>query len=116
MREFYRIRGDFAHGKLTTQQPMNWKPLEHLVLGAIAFPLVVKSLLQKTGRYALTTDDQVQINMFEAFADTTDFLRPPADQKGSLDSHWQRLCSSESMRVTIDRALENYEPEGVAPG
>ena len=38
MREFYRIRGDFAHGKLNTQQPTVWSPLEHLVLATIAFP------------------------------------------------------------------------------
>ena len=38
MKEFYRIRGDFAHGKLKSRQPAAWSPLEHLVLSTIAFP------------------------------------------------------------------------------
>lgn len=116
MREFYRIRGDFAHGKLTSQQPTVWSPLEHLVLGTIVFPLVAKCLLQKAGKYTLTTDDQVQIDVFEALADTKDFLRPPAGQKNSLDSHWKRLRDTRAIRITVEKALERCEAEGLVPG
>ena len=91
MREFYRVRGDFAHGRLRTRQPLTWNPLEHLVLATIAFPLVVKSLLAKTKGYRFTTEDLAQIDSFERLADTADFLRPPADRKGSMDSHWARI-------------------------
>lgn len=108
MREFYGIRGDFAHGKLNTQQPAAWNPLEHLVLGTIAFPLVVKSLLQKAGKYELTTNDQAQIDMFEALADTEKFLKPPPNQKNSLDSHWKRLCDARKLELTIEKALEKH--------
>jgi hypothetical protein len=91
MREFYRIRGDFAHGRLMTQQPAVWHPLEHLVLATIAFPLLVKCLLRGFGNYQLTDDDQAQIDALEMFSDTRDFLKPPQDQKNSLDSHWKRI-------------------------
>jgi hypothetical protein len=113
MREFYRIRGDFAHGKLTSQQPTVWSPLEHLVLGTIAFPLVVKSLLQAAGKYAFTTGDQAQIDVFEALADTKDFLRPPADQKNSIDSHWKRLRDARALRLTVEKAVEGLVPQGL---
>jgi hypothetical protein len=115
MREFYRVRGDFAHGKLTSRQPTVWNPLEHLVLGTIAFPLVAKCLLQKAGKYTLTTDDQVQIDVFEALADTKDFLRPPSDQKNSLDSHWKRLRDAWALRLTVEKALEKCAAEGLIP-
>ncbi|MGQ0595029.1 MAG: hypothetical protein ACT4QB_21035 [Gammaproteobacteria bacterium] len=92
MREFYRIRGDFAHGKLNTQQPTVWNALEHLVLATIAFPLVVRCLLRKARVYQLSDDDRAQIEAFEKLANTADFLKPPPDQKNSLDSHWSRLC------------------------
>lgn len=90
MYEFCRIRNDFAHGKLSFEQPAVWTPLEHIVLGAIAFPLLVKSLMQATGRYTLTDTDRRYIDCFEKFADTKDFLEPPPDQQNSLDTHWMR--------------------------
>ncbi|MGB7912531.1 MAG: hypothetical protein WCF59_09925 [Desulfobaccales bacterium] len=108
MREFYRIRGDFAHGKLTTEQPATWNPLEHLFLATIAFPLLVKSLLNKAGKYKLTDSEQAQIDSFEKFADTPDFLQPPPNQKSSMDSHWIRLRAESSRKIrkiAVERAL-----------
>lgn len=105
MREFYRTRGDFAHGKLNTQQATAWNPLEHLVLATIAFPLLVKSFLNKACRYKLTGHDQAQIDVFEKFADTHDFLRPPPDQKNSLDSHWKRPVNDRLMKIAFAKAF-----------
>jgi hypothetical protein len=109
MREFYRIRGDFAHGRLTTRQPSVWNEQEHLVLATIAFPLIVKWLLSSAGVYQLTDDDQAQIDSFESFADTTDFLRPPPDQQNSMDSHWSRVRSEIGRKQIVRRAVENFE-------
>jgi len=90
MSEFYRVRGDFAHGKLQTLQPLAWTPQEHLVLASISFPLCMKSLLQQNGYYSLTDDDQVQIDAFEALANQNGFLSEPLDSSGSGDSWWRR--------------------------
>lgn len=106
MREFYRIRGDFAHGKLNTQHPTVWNPLEHLALAAIAFSMVVKCLLKKASLYELTDVDQAQIDVFERFADTQNFLKPPANQKDSLDSHWKRLVGDRSRRIFCEKASD----------
>jgi len=116
MREFYRIRGDFAHGKLGTEQPMVWEPLEHLVLATTAFPLVVKRLLEAAGRYELTVEDRVQIDCFEKFADTPRFLGRPPNQKNSLDSYWKRCRDVESSRITLGRAFENARKTSEAKG
>ena len=66
--------GDFAHGRLTTRQPMVWNATEHLALAAIAFPFVVRCLLQRAGAYTLTRDDIAAIETFEPFADQAAFL------------------------------------------
>jgi hypothetical protein len=108
IREFYRIRGDFAHGRLQIRQPAVWKKLEHVVLATIAFPLLAKSLLQKAGVYALSNEDLVQIEAFEKLADTEDFLRPPIDQRGSLDSHWSRVRMECRHSLIIQRDVEEY--------
>jgi hypothetical protein len=106
MREFYRLRGDFAHGKLNPKQPMTWKPHEHLLLATLAFPLVVKSLLVRAGRFTLTADDEDQIACFEKLADTLDFFASPPDPKGSGDSNWMRLLS-EYRREKLSQDFRN---------
>lgn len=90
MKEFYKVRGDFAHGKLRPEQPMIWSAAERLVLASISFPLCMKTLLVQKGHYSLTDDDQVQIDAFEALADQDGFLAEPADSSGSSDSWWRR--------------------------
>lgn len=104
MKEFYRIRGDYAHGRLNTKQPIMWEPLEHLVLASIAFPLVIKTLLSRIGRYNITDTDQAQIDCFEHFADTKKFLEPPTNQRGSLDSNWNRLVRKRCYKISVERA------------
>jgi hypothetical protein len=92
LKEFYRVRGDFSHGRLTTRQTTAWKnPVEHLMLAAIAFPLLVRSLLEVAGVYGLTRDDRAAIEVFEAFADQVDFLVPPSNSRSSLDTWWARM-------------------------
>ncbi len=101
MKEFYRIRGDFAHGKLQTQKQTKWKPLEHIVLGAIAFPLLVRCLLKNSGNYVLNNEDQAQINAFEALADNEKFLDPPTDQHHPGYSVWSNLVETEKSAISL---------------
>jgi hypothetical protein len=109
MREFYRLRGAFAHGMLHPQQPVVWNPHEHLILATIAFPLLVKEQLARSGRYHLTPEDHVQREVFETFADTTDFLNVPADQQGGLDSTWRQLRQEGQRRVRVAAAIEVHQ-------
>lgn len=106
MKEFYRIRGDFAHGKLKTGQPHIWTEKEHLLLASIAFPLAFKSLLKNDGLYELTIEDQTQIDAFERLADTKDFLIPPSDCNGALVSHWKRLCDDIKSSIEFKKAFD----------
>jgi hypothetical protein len=99
LREFYRVRGDFSHGRLTTRQPMVWSATEHLTLAAIAFPLAVRCLLQRAGTYTLTRDDNAAIEAFESFADQAAFLQLPSDSRGSVDSWWVRMLTRAMWRL-----------------
>ena len=98
MKEFYRIRGDFAHGRLKTRQPAMWNPREHIVLATIVFPLLVRCLLSRRKHYELTEEDRAQVNAFEKLADEQ-FLKPPQNQKSSIDSVWSRLRSDEESKL-----------------
>lgn len=109
MREFYRIRGDFAHGQLNTKQHMVWNPYEHLFLATIAFPLVVRCLLEKKGHYRLTKNDRVQIEAFEKLAATPDFMSPPAGFGSNFRSHWWRICTDCEERLVHEQILQDWE-------
>ena len=114
LREFYRVRGDFSHGRLPTRQPMAWIPTEHLTLAAIAFPLVVRRLLEGAGKYVLTDADLIAIDAFERFADQP-FLEDPPECCGSSDTWWLRIVE----RATWDRIQRRAEdalrgPSGAA--
>jgi hypothetical protein len=92
IKEFYRVRGDFAHGKLRTVQEMAWQPLEHVVLATIAFPILVRILLSTAGNYKLTDHDRAATDAFEKFANE-DFLKPPPDRENSMESWLHRLIA-----------------------
>jgi hypothetical protein len=108
MSEFYRIRGDFAHGKLRTGQPLIWTPSEHMVLASISFALCMKALLQLKGHYSLTDDDQTQTDALESLADQVEFLAEPPKSSGSGDSWWRR-CLTEAKRARrLKKAIESF--------
>jgi len=63
--DLYDLRNPPAHGNQSVQGGCLWDRAEHLLLGAYAFPLLVKSLLSDAGRYCLTVGDQDAIDAFE---------------------------------------------------
>lgn len=91
-REFYELRGEFAHGQITTNRKHVWEPFEHMLLAGIAFPLLVRALLERASAYSMTDDDWAQIDAFESLLDSN-FTQPPLDQQNSWDWIWPRLES-----------------------
>lgn len=68
IRDFFRLRGDSAHGWIHHRYPAIWLLHEHLLLGSYAFPLLVRSILGKDKLYSVTKDDQFEIDLFERLA------------------------------------------------
>jgi hypothetical protein len=89
IREFYRLRGSFAHGNLAAE-PQIWSLAEHLALASWAFPLIVRVLLKGLGGLAETYLTRKEINRFEKFAEI-DFASPVPDPRSSGDCHWARV-------------------------
>ena len=61
VREFYRLRGDFAHGRIQSRIPRRWESWHHLLFGAIAFPLLTKALLENEKSYVFSENDNCQL-------------------------------------------------------
>ncbi len=66
IRDFFRLRGDLAHGKVEPKYPAIWTLRDHLLHASYVFPLVLKSKLAEGKFYNLTEDDQFHIDLFES--------------------------------------------------
>lgn len=66
IRDFYRLRGDLAHGKVESKYPATWTLRDHLLHASYVFPLVLKCKLAEEEYYNLTEDDQFHTDIFES--------------------------------------------------
>ena len=89
--EFYRLRNDFAHGKMRSRQPRAWNAACHLLLGAIVFPVLVKNLLSQEGIYRMTRNDHAEAGAFSRFAAD---LRDPARRPTNWLQYAQRAFTA----------------------
>jgi hypothetical protein len=68
IRDFFRFRGNLAHGQIAPGYRSRWSLQEHLLLASYIFPLLVKCKLSRDGLYTLTDRDQADIDVFEKLA------------------------------------------------
>ncbi|MCU0864124.1 MAG: hypothetical protein MUC36_10045 [Planctomycetes bacterium] len=61
-----RVRNDFGHGRAALHAQTFWSLHEHVLVAAVAFPLLLKSTLKGTGLYAWTGSDDVDLEALEA--------------------------------------------------
>jgi hypothetical protein len=81
LRDFVRLRHDPAHGRDTGHYPAVWSLKNHLLLAALASPLVCKLLLSHDGIYTLSRNDELYIEAFELLACEEHFpISVPTDQ------------------------------------
>lgn len=75
IRDFFRVRGDLAHGRTGGRYPGVWTVREHLLLGGFLFPLVLKTQLAQRDLYELCDSDLNGIDAFEALCCADHFAR-----------------------------------------
>lgn len=68
IRDFFRARGDYAHGRTYQAYNAVWHRHEHLLLASYIAPRLLKLLLAEAGHYSLTDADQLDIDAFESLA------------------------------------------------
>ena len=107
LRDFFQLRGDYAHGKRLSKRPYIWKSHEHLLLGSYIFPLLVKCILAKDGFYQLTDEDISDIDVFERLAEANLFEKPD-NQKSSVDWKWNRIRAQFKLNQIIEEAVSKY--------
>jgi hypothetical protein len=102
VRDLYRLRNDLGHGKVTPLYPSIWTIREHLLLAALAFPLLVKSIFSSVGAYTLIDRDIASIEAFERLAVAPDLMAwSPAGE-----CTWSRILLDALNEITFKRKAE----------
>jgi len=103
-RDFVKLRGDLAHGRLQQRYPSIWTVEEHLLLGSLAFPLVLKSVLRALSLYTVTEEDEFWVDTFESLA-SIEHLSSGAQLHDSGEDLWSSTVAHARGEWTKARAL-----------
>ncbi len=109
IRDFVRVRGESAHG-IRGRYPSVWPLREHLLLGAVAFPLLVKLWLRARGYYKLSRADQEGIDTFERYASVDAFDTRSKAQSSDEPMGWGRV-RAELADERLEEAFKAAEEE-----
>ena len=102
--EFYQLRNCFSHGNDLAKKQWVWRPEEHLVMASFLYPLLVKVLLSREGKYTLSDNDQASLGATDKLLDTENWGEP-RDGKASQASAWQDVLSQER----TDRVFREWD-------
>lgn len=105
VRDFYRLRNDFAHGHRKNKKQKIWDAREHLLLGAYIFPLILKLRLQNDKFYTLKDEDRFDINVFEALIDA-ELFKKLSVQGNFLDCKWNRIRKEKKSKMLAQKCLD----------
>ncbi len=86
--EFYKLRNEFIHSKKSNRS-WGWHELEHLVLSAFTFPLIVKLKLSDEGLYALSSEDELRCAAISDLLVTLGWGE--SEFPGSMQNTWRDL-------------------------
>ena len=93
IRDLFQMRHTFAHGGTTLKESKLWTQLEHLLLGAFFFPLVVKIEMQRDGFYQLTDEDRRAVHTFTSLACCKKLFLDQRNPNGPDEFPWQKIIS-----------------------
>ena len=100
VRDMFRLRNRYAHGRNQTKYDYSWSAQEHLLLLSFIFPILVKITLQAKSFYTFTDNDQRALFTFDYLVNLNGTLRPkPNDQHSFVwnesvsKAHWDYLST-----------------------
>jgi hypothetical protein len=108
MRDFYRLRNDFAHGRNAPRRRPQWPLWDHLLLASYIFPRALKSELARSGGYSLSNRDQAEIDAFEALA-----MSLPIGKLDVGSEHpWHAVLGQARVAARLAEGLARLRPPG----
>jgi len=113
--EFYRLRNDYVHGNDTNRRTWGWHPLEHLIMAAFVFPVLVKVLLMQEGHYQLTEDDEGRLLAIDEVLTITGWGQVTGTHSNATG--WQETLRKSMRRhaleLAVQTAIEDLKRQGI---
>lgn len=99
IRDFFRMRGALSHGATKPQAPSAWSLREHLLLGAYAFPQLVKLALASRKFYVLTKDDRFDVEVFEELVCSPNLFAQVSGRGQAKEWPWDQIRREGGWRI-----------------
>lgn len=113
IQELYQLRNDYIHGDNPMRRSWGWDVLEHSLMGAFLFPLIVKILLSHESKYELIEADKVRLGTIDKLLNAQDWFKP--DPATGI-STWNKTISDYKFDSHLERAIEKViEKQGSQP-
>jgi hypothetical protein len=112
IRDFFRLRGDHAHGKIAPKYRSLWSLREHLLCGSFAFPLLIKARLVREGFYTWSEEDLVYLEALEALLCAKHFEIHDESKEGPFrQDEWSRILDDANTQIRVQRWVETKDAE-----
>ncbi len=111
MNEFHQYRSTIVHGQGSSNRTWGWNPLEHLVMAALTFPLIVKLDLAKEGHYSLTLDDKADCQSVDLLLSQSNWSTFTGS---STNTKWQNILCGERRLYALKHHMSISEDERVS--
>ncbi len=104
--EFHDLRSKVVHGEKLSQRGWGWNKSEHLLIGAFAFPLLIKVMLSEEHYYSLTDEDKIRCKSLDRLLSKTEWHKSSSPRFNS--TVWQETISEVSRRHNIQKAVDSF--------
>lgn len=107
-KDFFRLRGDLAHGKGVELNRTIWHLGEHLLLAAFISPILLKVDMEEFERYDLTELDKASLKCFpELLALDDTFAR--ADKRDPNSFRWRDVFNKCKDKYDLAKIVEDLQ-------
>jgi hypothetical protein len=103
--ELYHLRNNYIHGEDFDSRTWGWHPLEHLVMAAFVFPLLVKLLLAAEGHYALAENDEARLAAVDKLLAATGWAERVPNSNSTV---WQKILFDTKRDLALNRAIKEW--------
>ena len=104
IKDLFRLRGNFGHGKKEATYLSRWKMHEHLLLSAHIYPLLVKLMLNRSGLYPLSRTELSDTDSFESLACANLFEEDPITR----ERPWNKIRSNALLKFVITKVFDAH--------
>jgi hypothetical protein len=106
--ELYELRNNYAHGLDYDSRMWGWAPIEHVVMAAFAFPLLVKLMLSAEQHYRLTDDDDGKLAAIDKLLGTTRWAQRVPNENATF---WQDVLFETKRDRSLSSAIAEWVEE-----